>query len=202
MSSVIGHALGAVVVWEAGRRLPGGWVPRGRASYLAPALVAVAPDLDTIIRMAVGPAAGISHRGASHSVLIAAVLACMATAVVCVTHRGARVGRVFAVLFGCALVHPLFDSLMAGGRPVPFLWPFVSRGWLSPVQLVPTAYYARTPGGLLALVVRPGTWAGVGLELLSLGPLWLALRSRRALTSVLCVLVSLGGFLLTYFIYN
>jgi hypothetical protein len=194
--------MGAVVVWEAGRRLPGGWVPREVWWYLVPAAIAVAPDLDTIVPIVVRSAGGMAHRGASHSVLSAALIAASASAVVCLAHGPRSFFRVLPVLFGCALMHPLLDYLMGCGPPVPLLWPFVHRGWLSPVQLVPTAHYARTAGGLLALVLHPATWAGMGLEMLSLGPLWMAARSRHVFVAGAWVLASAGGFLLTYVLYR
>jgi len=202
MASVVGHMMGAVVIWEAGRRLPGGWVPRGPWWYLVPAAVAVAPDLDTVVPIVVRSAHGMAHRGGSHSVLAAALIAACASAVVCLAHGPRSFFRVLPALFGCALMHPLLDYLMGCGPPVPFLWPFVRRGWLSPVQLVPTAHYARTAGGLLALAVHPATWAGVGLEMLSLGPLWMAVRSAGILRRALWLAGSTGGFLLTFLIYR
>jgi membrane-bound metal-dependent hydrolase YbcI (DUF457 family) len=201
LASVIGHAMGAVVVWEVGRRLPGGWVPRSPWWYFVPVAMAVVPDLDTVVAMVVKSAAHIAHRGGSHSILAAVLIAACASGIVRLAHSPPSFGRAFPVLLGCALVHPLLDYLMAGGPPVPFLWPFISRGWLSPVQLIPTAFYARTPGGLIAVVLHPGTVAGIALEVLSLGPLWMAARGSQILPRPAWLLISACGFLLTYLLY-
>jgi len=105
-------------------------------------------------------------------------------------------------LLCCALVHPVLDYLMGCGPPVPFLWPLSQRGWLSPVQLIPTAYYAASPAGLLRVALDARSWAGVGLEFLSLAPLWAAVRCRSVFARAGWVVTSVVGFLLTYLPYD
>lgn len=139
MASVVGHALGAVVIWEVGRRLPGDSVPRAARWYALPAVLAVLPDLDVVLLMALGPGTAGFHRGWSHSALVALLMAACAVVLVKACGGAAQHWRAFAVLAGCTLVHPLLDYLMGCGPPVRLLWPFVRHGWLSPVQLIPTA---------------------------------------------------------------
>lgn len=201
MASVVAHAIGAAAVWEAGRNLPGGRVPRQAPWYLLPAAIAVLPDLDVVALMLLPPGAA-AHRGASHSIVAAAGIALCAWALVRLAHPQARFARTFPLLLACALVHPVLDYLMGCGPPVPFLWPLVARGWLSPVQLIPTAYYALSPRGLIRVALDPRSWAGAGLECLSLGPLWPAVRCSSVLARAGWVAISVVGFLLTYLLYN
>jgi membrane-bound metal-dependent hydrolase YbcI (DUF457 family) len=133
---------------------------------------------------------------------VAAALGVLAAAVVKLARRGAAFPRLAAVLVAAACLHPVLDYLMACGPPVPFFWPLVSRGYLSPVQLVPTAYYSSSPAGLLGLLVHPATWAGIGLELLTLGGAWLAIRSRERLRAIGFAVVSAFGVFLTWLLYN
>ena len=42
----------------------------------------------------------------------------------------------------------------------------------------------------------------IGLELLSLGGLWLAVRGSNHVVTSLFIIVSIGGFVLTWILYN
>ena len=101
----------------------------------------------------------------------------------------------------CALIHPLLDWGMARGPGVQFLWPFSTRGWLSPVQFVPTAFYAHSAGGLLRVLFHPRTWIGIGFECASWGALLLALRAAPG-ARARWVALSAAGFLLIWIVYD
>jgi len=202
MASVVGHALGAVIIWEAGKRLPGGWVPPGPAWYLLPLMVAVLPDLDIFAHKITAAGPAMAHRGPTHSLLAVLVIAGAAALAAYLIDSSVKLPRVFIVLFGCALMHPLLDFLMACGPPVPFLWPWNTQGWLSPVQLIPTAYYSRSVRGLLSLLRYPETWIGIGLEALSLGSLWAALLIWNRVGSAIFLALSGTGFYLTWKIFR
>ncbi|HOX47028.1 MAG TPA: metal-dependent hydrolase [Myxococcota bacterium] len=202
MASLVGHALGALAVWEVGRRLPGGWVPPRRRALLLPVGLALAPDLDVVVGILTRQPL---HRGLTHSFLFAALLgglACLVLALVRGRQAGPPLWRVGAVLVACALVHPLLDFLMARGRALPWLWPLSDQGFLSPIQLLPTAYFGTSGRGLLGVALEPRTWAGVGLELLSLGGLWLAAASRRARWLALGLGASALGVGITLLLYR
>jgi len=186
MSSLIGHSLGALTVWEAGRQLVSPWLPRRFRWYILPIIIAVLPDLDILLR-------GTGHRGMTHSLAAAILLALLGTGIVILLKRSLRFRRVFTLLFLCAMVHPLLDYLMGCGPPVTLFWPFSEQGWLSPVQLVPTAYYssAGTTTGLESVLYYIETWRGVAWELASIGMLWLVF-----------LIVSLSGFVVVWQIYN
>lgn len=174
MSSFLAHGLAGLTVAKALQgpaRLPGGW----RSAALGFA-VGVAADLDVLAAMAWPGLTG--HRGPSHSLVFAAAISLLFA--LALTRRGRPPWRPWAGLFLAAATHPLLDWLMACGPPVPWLWPFSDRGWLSPVQLVPTAYYARSLSGLAALLNHGPTLRGMALEgLIFLPPALLACLGRR-----------------------
>ena len=200
MASAVGHIIGAVAVWEAGKRLPGSRVPAAGGWYLLPAAMALAPDLDVVAVIASGGAVG--HRGPSHSLLAAFGLAVLGAIVLRFRLSTWQAVKSLGLLFACAAVHPLLDYLMGCGPPVPLLWPWQDRGWLSPVQLIPTAYYASSATGMLSVLVAARTLKGVLLEIFSLGPLWLAARSRQREVSWIALLVSSAGFAFTWLLYR
>ncbi len=198
MSSFVAHGLAGLTVAKALQgpaRLPGGW----RSAALGFALGAAA-DLDVFLAMA-WP--GLTHhRGPSHSLLFAAGVSLLAA--LALARPGRPPWRPWAGLFLAAATHPLLDWLMACGPPVPWLWPLVKKGWLCPVQLVPTAYYAHSLAGLTSLLSHAPTLRGLALEGMIFLPLALLaclaprLRGAGALPAAgLLLAVSGLGVLLT-----
>jgi len=159
MSSVVGHGLAGLAAYQALRRpcrLPGG--AGGAALALALSLL---PDLD-VPALVLWPQV-FSHRGFTHSLAFAGLAAGLA-AWALTWRRRRDLARVWAGLAAVALTHPLLDYLMGCGPGVPWFWPLSSTGYLSPVQLVPTAYYSRTLGGLWGLLSHGPTLRGMALE--------------------------------------
>lgn len=166
MSSVLGHGLAGLAVYkglEDPARLPRGW----KGALLAVGLGA-APDLDVLALIAFPGA--FSHRGATHSLVFAVGLALVSAFLICL-RRWPELPRVWLGLTLVCAVHPLLDYLMGCGPAVPLLWPFYDQGFLSPVQVVPTAYYSRSLHGLAALLLHRPTLVGLGLEALIFVPL-------------------------------
>lgn len=204
MSTIVGHGLAAAAVYSAVRRparLPCGW--RGYGLALA---LGLAPDMDVLVRIAFDVG---NHRGPSHSIVFAFVLAGLAALLICV-RRLRDLPRAWAGLCLVCLAHPVLDWLMACGPGVPFLWPWAERGWLSDVQLVPTAYYSSSVDGLLGMFNHTPTWRAVGLEVLIFGPLLcleLALPkmnkawAKSAITAS-CLGASTAGVAVTWVLYN
>ncbi|MHC4548457.1 MAG: metal-dependent hydrolase [Planctomycetota bacterium] len=178
MASIVGHALGATVAWEAAHLLTRQRASPTRRRYVLPCVAALVPDLDVVGAIFVPALRDSPHRGASHSLVVAVAVAAVVAAVGRLRARDQGFLHLFALLLPCACVHPLLDFCMARGPGVQFLWPFSTEGWLSPMQLVPTAYYARSATGLVDVAFYWRTWVGIGLECLSLGGLLLALRAR------------------------
>jgi inner membrane protein len=199
MAGAVGHILGAVAVWEATKRVSTENVPRGSGWYLLPVAISLAPDLD-VIAIALG--APVVHRGPSHSILAALILAVIGALIIGLRLSFGKAVRSFIFVFACAAVHPLLDYLMGRGPVVHLLWPWNSAGYLSPVQLIPTAYSAKTLRGTISALLSVRTAKGVLLEVLSIGPLWLAARSRQREIFSFSLLVSCMGFALTWMLYH
>lgn len=201
MSTVVGHSLAAVAAYEALRRpcgLAGTWPARFTVAVLA-----VVPDLDVITSI-IWPRLTV-HRGFSHSLAFAAILALAATPALA-RGPGARWLLGWLGLTVVCLVHPLLDYLMACGPAVPIGWPIWQEAYLSPIQLVPTAYYSRSLSGLWGLLQHGPTLKAMGLETVMFLPLALlaggALQGRWWGFKLGLLVVSLAGWAATLNIYG
>ncbi len=197
MSSIIAHGLASLTVYEAAQKpaaLPSGW----KGALLGFGL-GVVPDLDVLAMMALPEL--FNHRGPSHSLVFAWGLAGAAAVFI---RLGQGVGawlRAWLALGLVLSVHPLLDYLMACGPGIPFFWPWSETSWLSPVQLVPTAYYARSLNGLASLLSHGPTLQGLAGELIIFLPLLalvllikkLGVTTRSVLIASLLACVSLAG---------
>src|SRR5207247_2246206 len=97
----------------AGRLLDGKW-----RSMLLLSVLSVLPDADVIaFSLQIPYGAPWGHRGASHSLVVAAVLAA-GTAVLLKRDGAPSWWRAFGFAFAVAVSHGLLDSLTDGGRGV------------------------------------------------------------------------------------
>jgi len=99
------------------------WFPRvPRAAIAAAAVCSIVPDADVAaFRLGIPYAATFGHRGFTHSILFAGIVALIATAVI----RPAQYRvATFAFLFLCTLSHGLLDACTDGGLGVALLSPF------------------------------------------------------------------------------
>ncbi len=200
MASPIGHLLGAIAVYTAFSKRDDKTVPSGKLGYILPALIGILPDLDVVAYVLFGFAYGPIHRGVSHSLLMGIIFALFIS--LFFIKNGFRYFlKTWIILSICSLIHPLLDYLMGCGSKVPFFWPFDSQGYISPVQLIPTAYYSTSFSGLLEVVVMPETWKGIFLETISILPLIVA-NTRTDKIRYLMICISLIGFIVTYVLYN
>ena len=94
---------------------------------------AMAPDLDVAaFRLGIPYEHEFGHRGASHALFTAALLA-LAGAVV-LRAWGASLLATFTFLFASAASHGLLDSFTNGGHGVALLWPFADDRLFAPVR--------------------------------------------------------------------
>jgi inner membrane protein len=162
----------------------GGGLGRGLVSgrlVAAGVVLAALPDLDVVtLHWGVPYAAGLGHRGFSHSLLMAALVALVGAC----AHRALRSGfaGAFAFLFASMASHGALDAFTDGGLGVAFLWPWSTRRFFAPSAW---RVIEVSPIGLTAFLSQAGSvlaseacW--VGLPALGLG---LALAAaRRAMT--------------------
>lgn len=106
-----------------------------RRLLLAGMAASVLPDLDVVaFRAGIPYAAAFGHRGFSHSLLFAVVVAMFGVAV----FRRLQSERlsVFLFLLMSTLSHPLLDAFTNGGLGVALLWPWSSVRYFAPVRMI------------------------------------------------------------------
>src|SRR5262245_52891909 len=108
MPTVFGHAIVGAAIASAGAPA---FADRTRLSVVG-AICAVVPDADVVTIVFGIPYSNVfGHRGLSHSLLGAAVIAAAGTIVAC---RGAWNSRVFALLWAAVGSHALLDAMTNG----------------------------------------------------------------------------------------
>jgi inner membrane protein len=198
MSTLVGHALAATVASSAGA----GGDQRAWWRITAFAiLAAVLPDLDIVVFLTLEPLGMIPHRGISHSVLFA-IASSSALTLIASRPPGLARKRIWVVLFAAALSHPALDYLMGAGPPVPFFAPFSERGLLSPLRLLPTAYYGRAAGAYFTTPFWTVNSVAALLEIVIFLPPVLAIRSKSVVTRALAPAIVLCGLALTLRLYR
>lgn len=132
MPTVITHA----VVGAALAPLAPAGVSRSRVA-LALAVVAVIPDLDVIgFRLGIPYAHPLGHRGFSHSLLFAVLLATTFARLGFVTRQRLRL---FFALFVATASHGVLDAFTDGGLGIGFLVPFWNQRFFAPVRPLPVS---------------------------------------------------------------
>ena len=97
------------------------------------AIASMLPDLDVVgMRFGVAYGSDYGHRGFTHSLLFAGVVALIGACF----HRRLRMGFLgaFLFLFAAMASHGLLDTFTNGGRGVELLWPFASERYFAPVR--------------------------------------------------------------------
>jgi inner membrane protein len=96
------------------------------------------PDAD-VVGMALGVPYGApwGHRGATHSLVVAALLGVAATLVARAKGRRALAMTVVASLVAAS--HGVLDAMTDGGKGVALLWPFSTRRIFLPWRPIPVA---------------------------------------------------------------
>jgi len=98
-------------------------------------VVSILPDLDVIaFRLGIAYSNQLGHRGFSHSLLFAFLLAAL-TAVFASRLRSTRV-TAFAFVLAAAASHGLLDMLTTGGLGIALLWPFSEQRFFFPAQVI------------------------------------------------------------------
>ncbi len=202
MSSPIGHIIGALAMYQALDPLTPSGSPRGRKGLFLVGLLAVLPDLDIAWGWIQGDGT-IFHRGFTHSILFAAIIAVIGNLIWYKSVEGfKRIGPMQALLVAC-LVHPLLDFLMGSGRGVPLFAPFNWREFQAASQYVPTAKYAPSISDIPKVLTDLDVLLGMTIELWIFLPLFFACQAKRswAFRGGL-LLLSASALITTYVVYN
>jgi len=110
-----------------------------RRLLLAGVVASVLPDLDVVaFRVGIGYSHELGHRGVSHSLAFALLLAFLALALS--RHLNTTRKAAFLFVLVSAASHGLLDMLTNGGLGVAFLWPFTAERFffsLHPIEASP-----------------------------------------------------------------
>jgi inner membrane protein len=136
MPTVFSHAVVGLAI---GTTAPG----HGSAGRLAlaSALCAVVPDLDVVgVRLGVPWGHVLGHRGITHSLSFAAVLAAVVVALA-FPDRALTTRRwmLWLVLFTATASHGLLDAMTDGGSGVAFFAPFADSRYFLPWRPIPVS---------------------------------------------------------------
>jgi inner membrane protein len=129
----VGHIAAALAISRAYER---GREGSGRTAMVLCAL-SLAPDLDAIgFRFGIPYGAPWGHRGATHSLAMALVLATVAA----LSHRSRAFWTFLPWAVAVAVSHGVLDAMTDGGHGVAFLWPWSAKriffGW-RPIPVAP-----------------------------------------------------------------
>lgn len=148
-------SIGHVAVGMVAARREGGGV---RRMVLWSAL-SLLPDADVVafwLRIPYGAPFG--HRGASHSLVAALVVA----GVIAAFTPRARRASTGLLAFAVVASHGLLDALTDGGRGVALLWPFSTERFFAPFRPLPVAPIGArllSPRGLYVMMVETVVFA-------------------------------------------
>jgi inner membrane protein len=167
MPSPFAHAVAGLAIAAAlrpERRAPAAW-------WVTAAVLAAAPDLDVIaFRFGVPYESTWGHRGISHSLFAALLLAAVMVALG--FRAGAGRWRAFALVLAATASHGLLDAFTDGGLGPALLAPFTGARYFFPWRPIRVA-----PLGLSRF------FSAEGLRVLSSESVWVLLPSLLAFTA-------------------
>ncbi|MEA9564378.1 MULTISPECIES: metal-dependent hydrolase [unclassified Xanthomonas] len=137
MPTIMTHAAVPLALWYASER--GRISPRLLGAGI---MAAMLPDADVLaFALHVPYADAFGHRGASHSLLFASVIALLGAA----AHRSLRADVVQAAvwLFVCTASHPILDAMTSGGLGVALAWPWSETRWFAPWRPIRVSPFAN-----------------------------------------------------------
>lgn len=137
MPSILTHAAIPLAMYYA--------ADRGRISphlLAAGVVVAILPDLDVLaFAFGIPYADALGHRGASHSLMFAGVLALLAALLS--RPLRSRPLQAAAWVFACAASHPLLDAMTSGGLGVALWWPWNDQRVFAPWRPILVSPFAN-----------------------------------------------------------
>lgn len=145
-------------------------------------LASVLPDVDVVaFRLGIPYSAAFGHRGATHSLAFALLVALAAAAL----HGklGASRRAAFAFVLAAAASHPLLDALTNGGLGVALLWPLSDERFFSPVapiHVAPISAYRLFTSRAVHVFGSEALWVWAPCAALA-GVAWIARRAGAVL---------------------
>lgn len=129
----------------------------GKKAVLWGTLIGIIPDLDVLVGLSGDPLAEqLYHRGATHSLFFAPIMAPLLAAILCRLYDGTVKSKTFSSWFWLAfwtlITHPLLDFFTTYGTQL--LWPFSAHRFsISGISVIDPVYSIP-----LLLVVLIGLW--------------------------------------------
>lgn len=173
------HAVAAIAV---GCAFPRSAVPRN--CWLIGALCAMVPDSDVIgFRFGVRYGDFLGHRGFTHSIVFAGLLATAAVVAVSVLRiADVRWGPLWTYLFMATASHGLLDAFTDGGLGIALLAPFDNTRYFFPVRPIvvsPIGLRHFLSGGGVAAVLSELRWVWLPSVVVAGGALWFYRTAER-----------------------
>ena len=146
--------------------------------WVAAALCAALPDVDSIgYRLGVPYNSLWGHRGLTHSLLAAAVVAAVGTLLSQLAQPARRpaAGRLALLLFLATASHGLLDAMTTGGLGVAFFSPWHPERYFfsfRPIKVSPLSIRAFLGAKGLRVLANEAIWVGLPCLLLLLGQRW------------------------------
>lgn len=165
--------------------------PGARVGAIVAGVVSAAPDADVLWWSLTSYGEPWGHRGMTHSLVAAVVLA--AVAAFALRKRVVFPGgawAMFALLAFTTATHGVFDAMTDGGHGVGFLLPFQDVRYFLPVRPVPVAPISANPANLRL-------WFVLGVEVLLFWPLAAVLFWGRIGSSMRRAALLVGGLLVS-----
>ena len=156
------------------RRLP-------RSAVVLAVIASALPDIDVLaFRFGIPYESPLGHRGVTHSLAFAALLAALLA--LCVAPSLSR-PRFFAYFFLAIASHGLLDAMTNGGKGVGFFIPFSTQRYFLPWRPIRVSPIGATNFAAKAGVVLRSELLWVWLPLAVVAALGLLLRRRRAISA-------------------
>lgn len=147
-------------------------------------LASVVPDLDVVgFRLGIAYAHELGHRGFTHSLAFALVLAALAA--LFAKQLRARPLPAFAFVFMACASHGLLDMFTNGGHGVALLWPISDARFFWPVQVIEVStlnlrrFFGEAGLSVLASELRWVWLPAAGVALLGCAMRWRKVRTVR-----------------------
>jgi len=183
MASAFTHAIAALAIGTAFRR-----VGAPARFWVVGAACAALPDLDAIgYRLGVPYDSVFGHRGFTHSILFAALLATAALLLFRDEEWAHHRRRVWFFLFLATVSHGVLDAMTTGGHGVAFFAPFANERYFfpwRPIEVSPLSIRRFFTARGAAVMESELLWVWVPAAILAAGAILLRASRRSAQPTV------------------
>ncbi len=160
MASAFGHAAAAFAISRTGLVKP-----TQRWLLFCGIVLSILPDADSIgFALGVPYDSPMGHRGFTHSIFFAAIMAVLCAAVFFRKNGSKAMGRAAVFLFLSCISHAVLDAMTTGGLGVAFFAPFNNTRYFfgfRPIRVSPISVSSFFKGSGLAVLKSEAVWIGI-----------------------------------------